>query len=144
MKASQDIELLLTSVNFPDKQTFRFTWNLAKGGNGMMNCVSVTIIKHGQPAHGMTAQLQVKDARPDERQKATSEAAKRQIPLQQILSAAGWSNDCTFRRFYNRNIEQKLSSFDRTLRKVIPLKGFLIGSEEKVMVKVQVGAKVFK
>ncbi|XP_069109817.1 uncharacterized protein [Argopecten irradians] len=47
---------------------------------------------------------------------ATSAAAKRQVPLQQILKAAGWSNDCTFRRFYNRDSEQET---DNSLSEIV-------------------------
>ena len=38
---------------------------------------------------------------------ATSAANRKGVPITQILSAAGWANERTFRRFYNKPLEMK-------------------------------------
>ena len=46
---------------------------------------------------------------------STSKANSCQVPLDIILQAASWKGDCTFRKFYNKPIEDNVSKFGQAI-----------------------------
>ena len=46
---------------------------------------------------------------------STSKANSCQVPLDIILQAASWKGDCTFGKFYNKLIEDNVSSFGQAI-----------------------------
>ena len=46
---------------------------------------------------------------------STSKANVCQVPIDVILKAASWKGDCTFRKFYNKPIEDNVSCFGQAV-----------------------------